>query len=138
LSKKGAGMLIIKIFNNNALLVRDKHNEEKFVMGKGIGFKKKIGDELPAELIEKEFAFQKPNMKSSLLEIYEQLPSEEIDLVTNLIKEAEIMFQQNYYLSLYVSLEDHIHFAIAKAREGLMIKNPLVWEVKNFILMSLL
>ncbi|WP_054639118.1 BglG family transcription antiterminator LicT [Lactococcus fujiensis] len=124
-------MQIVKVFNNNALLVNSNH-EEKFVMGKGIGFKKKAGDNVEESAVEKEFTFLRKSMRDSLLDLYEQLPPEEIDLVVGLIKEAEQTLHQNYFLSLYVSLADHIHFAVERAREGLKIKNPLVWEVRKF------
>lgn len=125
-------MRILKVFNNNALLVNDRFNNERFVMGKGIGFKKKPGEIVDVTQITKEFTFQKKSSRDSLLEIYEQLPSEEIDLVAALIKEAEEQFHQIYFLSLYVSLADHIHYAISRTRDGISIKNPLVWEVKKF------
>ena len=48
-------MEITKVFNNNALLVRDSENVEAVVMGKGIGFKKKRGDTLIGDDIEKTY-----------------------------------------------------------------------------------
>ncbi|CAM3101937.1 PRD domain-containing protein [Lactococcus hircilactis] len=125
-------MRILKIFNNNALLVEDDDHHEKFVMGKGIGFKKKPGESVDGTMIQKVFSFQKKSVRDSLLEIYEQLPSEEIDLISDLIKEAETEFHQTYFVSLYVSLADHIHYAITRTREGIEIKNPLTWEVRKF------
>ncbi|MDR2976249.1 MAG: PRD domain-containing protein [Streptococcaceae bacterium] len=125
-------MKIQKVFNNNALLVMDEDGNEKFVMGKGIGFNRNRGSDIDSSLIEKEFILQKNAKNEPLLEIYEKLPPEEIDLVNNLIRKAEENFHQVYGLSLYVSLADHIHYVIERTREGLVIKNPLVWEVRRF------
>lgn len=42
-------MIIDKILNNNVIVVKDKNNVEKIIMGKGIAFNKKIGDEIEKE-----------------------------------------------------------------------------------------
>src|SRR5699024_11591388 len=34
--------------------------------------------------------------------------------------------------SLYLSLSDHIHFAVKRTKEGLPIRNALSWEVQKF------
>ena len=40
-------MRILKILNNNAFISQDENNEEIVVMGRGIGFQKKVNDEVP-------------------------------------------------------------------------------------------
>ncbi len=37
-------MLIEKVLNNNVVITRDERNQEMIVMGKGLAFKKKVGD----------------------------------------------------------------------------------------------
>ena len=48
-------MRIFKILNNNAAVVRDGKGQEKMVMGKGICFKRKVGEEIAEEVIVKTF-----------------------------------------------------------------------------------
>ena len=48
-------MRIFKILNNNAAVVRDGKGQEKMVMGKGICFKRKVGEEIAQEVIDKTF-----------------------------------------------------------------------------------
>ena len=48
-------MRIFKILNNNAAVVRDGIGQEKMVMGKGICFKRKVGEEIAEEVIDKTF-----------------------------------------------------------------------------------
>ena len=45
-------MRIFKILNNNAAVVRDGKGQEKIVMGKGICFKRKVGEEIAQEVID--------------------------------------------------------------------------------------
>ena len=46
-------MKIEKVFNNNVVQILGINNEEIIVMGKGLGFQKKPGDEVNQDLIEK-------------------------------------------------------------------------------------
>lgn len=47
-------MKIDKILNNNVAVIID-HNEERIVMGRGICFKKKVGDQIDRHKVDKEF-----------------------------------------------------------------------------------
>ena len=48
-------MRIFKILNNNVAVVMDENGQEKIVMGKGICYKKKPGDVILEEEIDKTF-----------------------------------------------------------------------------------
>ena len=49
-------MNITKVINNNVVSSRDEQGNEVLVMGKGLGFQKKAGDQLDQEKVEKVFA----------------------------------------------------------------------------------
>ena len=51
-------MIINKVINNNVLSTHDENNREIVLMGKGIGFQKKVGDEVAEDKIEKKFGFR--------------------------------------------------------------------------------
>ena len=44
-------MVITKVFNNNAVIAKDTENREIVLMGCGIAFKKKNGDEVDKQLL---------------------------------------------------------------------------------------
>ena len=46
-------MKIDKVINNNLIRAFDKNDKEVLVMGCGLGFKKKIGEEIDSDKIEK-------------------------------------------------------------------------------------
>lgn len=48
-NKIGKIMIINKVINNNVLSTHDENNREIVLMGKGIGFQKKVGDEVADE-----------------------------------------------------------------------------------------
>lgn len=81
-------MKIDKVFNNNVVQVLSEKNEEIIVMGKGLGFQKKPGDEVNQELIEKRFILQDTDMAGELSRVYVDLDSDEIKLVLDIIHQG--------------------------------------------------
>ena len=61
-------MEISKVFNNNVAVVLE-NNEEKIVMGREICFKKKIGDTIEPEIIDKDFYLPKVAVKLPALAV---------------------------------------------------------------------
>ena len=49
---------IEKVYNNNVVQASDKKGKELIVMGRGLGFRKKAGDFLNPDQIEKTFVLQ--------------------------------------------------------------------------------
>ena len=127
-------MKIEKVFNNNVVQILGINNEEIIVMGKGLGFQKKPGDELNQDLIEKRFILQNTDtdMVGELSRVYVDLDSEEIDLVLEIIHQGQEKLGQTFDISLYIALADHLHYTIQRTREGLTLQNPLAWEVRKF------
>jgi len=125
-------MKIEKVFNNNVVLAKAEDHSEIIVMGKGIGFQKRTGDSFDQALIEKTFVIQENDASDQLKVIYQDLPVEESDAILNIIQEAEIRLQHPFEANLYLTLADHIHYAIQRTREGISLTNPLTFEVKRF------
>ncbi|MBS4770513.1 PRD domain-containing protein [Carnobacteriaceae bacterium zg-ZUI240] len=123
-------MQIQKVFNNNIVLALS-NQQEIVVMGKGIGFQKKVGDELDTALIEKTFVLQ-DNDTAMISQVYVDMPEEEIDVVLAIIKLAEATLQESFQSNLYITLADHLKFAFERVKKGLVVKNPLSYEVKKF------
>lgn len=125
-------MLIDKVYNNNVVQVITDQGQEMIVMGKGLGFGKKVGDAINPDLIEKLFRLYDNNMANELSRVFVDLPAEEIDLVIELIGQAQDSLQEEFDIALYIALADHLHYAIERNRQGLHLQNPLAWEVRKF------
>ncbi len=127
-------MQIVKVFNNNVVQVLSQQNEEIIVMGKGLGFQKRSGQEIDATKIEKTFYLQgsDKDKAAELSRVYVGLDPKEIDLVLSIIDRAETTLEQSFDISLYISLADHLHYTIERSKEGLAIQNPLAWEIRKF------
>lgn len=120
------------MFNNNVVLAETKGQSETIVMGKGIGFQKKSGDAIEEEFIEKKFVIQEDEPAEYLKAVYQTLPVEESDAVFAIVVKAEQDLQQTFDSNVYLTLADHIHYAIQRTAEGIHLKNPLAWEVRRF------
>jgi len=132
LYKKVIGMKIIKILNNNVAVTINDKGHETIVMGNGIVFKRKVGDELDPAKVDKTFTLLDKNVSSKFQELLTDIPMEHILLVEQIINYAKIKLGKKLNDNIYVTLPDHISGAIQRYREGSILKNPLLWDVRRF------
>ncbi|HEP1810628.1 TPA: PRD domain-containing protein [Streptococcus suis] len=125
-------MQIDKVYNNNVVQAIDDQGSELIVMGKGLGFQKKAGEQVDVSKIEKTFVLQNDNQQADLSNLYLQMGSSETEVVNTIIARAEEVLGVSFDLSLYLALGDHFHFVFQRSREGLSIENPLAWEIRKF------
>jgi beta-glucoside operon transcriptional antiterminator len=125
-------MKIKKVFNNNVVLTEDSHQVEMVVMGRGLAFQKRIGDLIDTENVEKMFITPSEGFANKLSELLEEIPYEIMTLSKDIIEMANRELHTDLNESLYLSLSDHIHFAVTRIKNGLPIKNALMWEVQKF------
>ncbi|AXI10811.1 transcription antiterminator BglG [Oceanobacillus zhaokaii] len=125
-------MLIKRVFNNNVALTEDLDHTEMVVMGKGLAFQKRPGDEIDTEKIEKTFITPSEGFANKLSELLDEIPYEIMVLAKDIIEMATSELNTELNDSLYLSLADHIHFALTRLKDGIPIKNALMWEVQKF------
>lgn len=125
-------MKIDKIYNNNVVQVLDDSGQEIIVMGRGLGFGRKVGDQLDENLIEKTFFPRQEGFKKEWYQIYDSLTEEEIAVVLEIIALAENELAQTFETSFYIALADHLNYAIERTKEGISLQNPLTWEIRKF------
>lgn len=124
-------MQILRVLNNNVITSLDENETEIVVMGRGLAFQKKTGDEVDTEKIEKIFRPESNDSYRKLKELLEQIPMEYVQLTEDIRKLAVLMLDKEFGDTIYLSLTDHIHFAVERHRRGLDIKNGLLLEVKS-------
>lgn len=105
---------------------------EYIVMGKGLGFQKKIGETVNKEKIEKTFVLENPETVAKWTRVYVDLPDGEMQVFLNIITFAEAVLQTKFDPSFFIALADHLHYAIERSREEISLQNPLSWEVRKF------
>ncbi|MFK4341073.1 MULTISPECIES: BglG family transcription antiterminator LicT [unclassified Paenibacillus] len=124
-------MRIKKVFNNNVALVENQNHKEMIVMGKAIGFQKYPGDMIDDKLVEKTFVLEIPENTDKLISLFSEIPSDDIALADEMINFVQPKLKRALNESTLIALSDHLSFALKRAREGIGIKNPLQWEIKQ-------
>lgn len=125
-------MKIEKIINNNIVSALDSEGREIVVMGKGLGFGTKVGKEISESKIEKIFRLDSQNTMDQFKELLSNLPLEHIQVSTEIINYAKKVLNRSLNQNIYVTLTDHINFAIERFRKQIRFSNPLLSEIQAF------
>lgn len=125
-------MKITRVINNNVICAVNMRRQEVMLIGSGIGFQKKKGDEVDQEKIEKEFFLKSKNVAGKLYALLSQIPVEYMRISDSIIKEAKEALGKELNENIYITLTDHISFAVARYLNGLSFNNALLWEIKKF------
>lgn len=123
---------IEKVINNNVVIAIDALNQEVVLMGKGIGFQVKTGDSIEKNKIEKKFVLSNRDEIGKFEEVVETIPIEHLDVCIEIINYATEVLGKRLSSSIYISLTDHINFALERYKAGIFFDNPLAQEVKSF------
>ncbi|MBY8911917.1 PRD domain-containing protein [Bacillus sp. YC2] len=124
-------MKIAKIINNNVISVINEGERELVIMGRGIAFQKKTGDPVDETRIEKIFTLDNKDVSEKFKTLLYDIPLENMEVSEEIISYAKMQLGKKLNDSIYVSLTDHIHFALERHQKGLDIKNALLWETKR-------
>ncbi|MCY6371192.1 BglG family transcription antiterminator LicT [Clostridium ganghwense] len=125
-------MIIKKVFNNNVVLAKNSSKHEIVVMGCGIAFKKKVGDEIDENLVQKTFILKQKEASEKFKLLLEDVPVEHVSLCYDIIEYAKNILNVKLNDYIYVTLTDHISNALKVFEEGLNCPNVLIWEIKKF------
>lgn len=122
-------MKIKRVFNNNTVLAY-QDDTEIVAFGKGIGFQKARGDEVDFAVVEKVFTLTK-KQTHSFETLFEEMSNEYANLTLMIIKQAEQDLQVEFDSGIYIAIIDHINYALIRAKQGVFVKNELLWEIKR-------
>jgi beta-glucoside operon transcriptional antiterminator len=125
-------MRIEKILNNSVVVTKNETNQELVVMGKGLAFKKKIGDTIDAAQIEKKFVLEKSATTEKLETLLRDISPIYLNIAAKIVEYARghLPYELDEYL--YVALTDHLSFAISREKQGIKLNNPLAWEIRKY------
>lgn len=125
-------MKVLKSINNNVVSCMDENGQELIAMGRGLGFSLRSGDELDEARVEKLFRMQTPDEVRRLTDLFSTLPPQQIELCSRIVDRATEHLGRRLCPSVYLTLTDHICFAIERQRKGIVFQNTLLAEVRTF------
>ncbi|MED4116221.1 PRD domain-containing protein [Priestia megaterium] len=125
-------MEIKKVFNNNVVLTQNREGQEMVVMGRGLAFQKKAGETIEADNIEKTFVLDNRGVSDKIGELLREVPEEYLTIADRIITMAKARLGAGLDDYAYVALMDHISFAVTRHKQGMVLRNALIWEIKKY------
>ncbi len=122
-------MIILKVFNNNSVVVLSDDRQDVIVTGAGVGFHKKPGDRIDEHRIEKKYVLQDEHKKR-----FEQLLSDIsnvcFEITDWIVKKATQELKKDFSSEIFIAISDHISYAMKRKSEGIYLPNIILNETK--------
>ena len=125
-------MKVVKVLNNSVLLAVDDAGREVILMGKGLGFAMKVGDELADREIEKVFVLKDRATLQNIIQLASEIDGLYFEIAKAAIDYAVDTYHMELMEHLYLSLTDHLSFAVRRFREGKTLENFYTLDMKKF------
>ena len=121
---------IIKVLNNNGILVYDNQTgRELILLGNGVGFGKRPAQQIEHLPVAKVYSLVTREKRQSVLQVVNGIRPEFIEAAGKIIDEAEKMFQ-SVNREILLPMADHIALAAKRAKENRQIPNPFTPDIK--------
>ena len=119
---------LLRVLNNNAVMV-EAVGGRLILLGRGIGFSKHLGDEIPVSAAAEVFYPSSSQELRQLADFVVEIPFETFNVARRVVDHAEATAGVRPSQALLLSIADHLHFAIVRAENGTTIDFPLKWEI---------
>lgn len=125
-------MQIRKVLNSSVVLVQEDNGEEAILLGKGIGYGRKSGQDIERQPSDRVFVPLSNPDAQPMLELFSSIPPVYLDLTQEIVRDAEQTLGVTLSPHIYLMLTDHLHFAVERHEKGLVVTNRVFWEIKHF------
>lgn len=122
--------VIQKVVNNNVLIAKDHIENEVVLIGRGIGFAKKTGEAIIHEQVERLFVLKDPKEQEQYKELLTTLDEDTLRMLISVVEMIRERAGMPLNEHIHVALTDHLAFAIQRMRQGMVIRNPFLFETK--------
>ncbi|MGR9047117.1 glucose PTS transporter transcription antiterminator GlcT [Halobacillus faecis] len=122
---------IKKVLNNNVVIASHPTYEEVVLIGKGIGYNRKKGDEISSEKADKTFLLSNEQEKEQYVSLLPYIDENLIDFMSDILHHVESRMGQELNQHIHVALTDHLAFAINRAKKDLQFSNPFLLEIES-------
>ncbi|MDU2938470.1 MAG: PRD domain-containing protein [Enterobacteriaceae bacterium] len=124
-------MLVKQILNNNVVSAQDDRGIEVILTGRGLGFNTRVGARINNEAIEKIFRLENSQISARFKDLVAEVPVETLLLTADIVTLAREKLAHKLSEGLYVTLADHLHYALQRHSRQEELPNPLEWEVRH-------
>lgn len=121
---------VTKALNHNAILaVKENSTKEYLLLGKGIGFGKKVTEYVKPEEDVRIYALKSDSERGNARELVRDMNPVYLEISNAILKKAEEEFGK-IDRSILFPMADHIAFAVERIKKGEQISNPLTQDIQ--------
>ncbi len=124
-------MVVHKVLNNNIVSSLDERGREVLLVGRGLGWQAKPGAAIDKKKIDKIFRMDTSASTEKLKQLFLEVDVEVIELSARIIDYARETLKKKLNKNVYITLTDHISFAIERMKQGITFRNALQWETSK-------
>ena len=124
-------MRIHKVINHNIVISQDESGNEVILMGRGIAYQKKKNDMVDETLIEKRFHLEKEVISDNFIELLREIPEDIINVTHEVIEYIKANMGRQIDNRIYLTLLDHINYAVVRYLQGIQFNSMLLVEIKH-------
>lgn len=125
-------MEIQKILNNNVVITNDDNGHEIIVTGRGLAFKKRPGDYICRDKVDKVYPLENNSLAQKFQELMQEVPVEFLEMTNSIVNYATKKLHVTFNESIYISLTDHLYTCVKREQSGIEVRNVLLWDIKRF------
>lgn len=123
-------MIILKVFNNNSVVALNEERQDVILTGSGIGFQKKVGDNVDEKKIEKIYVFQ-DEQKKRFEQSLKSIPIIYFEITEEIIQKATEVLKIDFSGEIFIAISDHLAFAVKRKEEGVYLPNIILQETRT-------
>lgn len=121
---------VVKALNHNGVLAIDMDtNKEYILLGKGIGFGKKVNERIEAPEGTHIYLLQQKTERGLVKEMINDIEPNILEIASLIIMEAQKKFEK-IDANILCPLADHIAYAVTRIKNDEQISNPLTQDIK--------
>ncbi len=121
---------IIKTLNHNSILaVGMEDNQEYILLGKGIGFGRKVSERVEADADTRIYSLKNVSEQGKARELVRDTPAECFEISSRILDKAEEEFGR-IDRDILFPMSNHIAYAVKRIKSGEQISNPLTSDIR--------
>lgn len=127
---------IKKVLNHNTVIgISTENNQEYLIMGKGIGFGKKITERIEARPEDSVYSLKEATERGNAGELAGSISPVFLEIADRIIGEAEKVFH-TLDRNVLFPMADHIEYAVKRIQNKEQISNPLTDDIRVLFYME--
>ena len=125
-------MQVSGLINNNYVVAIESSGEEVIVKGTGIGFGARKGSYISDSRIEKIYKINDGHIITELKNLIKNIPEDRFSTCSEIVDYAKKKLGIGLNPNLYVTLTDHINYALVRYSKGIKLDNPMIEDIRGF------